>query len=56
MSDKICTSEVLHICRLDIHNVETLIANFQIPKVYPKIIGRYECFTITNAVKRTVDT
>ena len=32
--NKELTSKILHICRFDINNIETLIANFQIPKIY----------------------
>ena len=31
---KIRTSQILHVSRLHINNIETLIANFQVPKVY----------------------
>lgn len=43
------TSQILHVCRLHIHNIKTLIANFQVPKIYSKIIRRYKSFTITGS-------
>jgi hypothetical protein len=43
----VLTSQILHVCRLYINNIETLIAYFQIPKIYSQIISRYKSFTIT---------
>jgi hypothetical protein len=37
--EKCHTCQVFHINRLDVYNVEALITDFQVPQIYPQIIG-----------------
>ena len=39
--------ELLHVGRLDVYNVETLVLNVEIPQVYAKIVAADECFAVT---------
>jgi hypothetical protein len=39
-------SQFLHVNRLDVHNVEALIRDIQVPKVNSEIICRYVGFSI----------
>lgn len=41
------TSQILHICRLNINDIETLTANFQVPEIYTEVISRNKGFAIT---------
>lgn len=39
-------SQLLHIRRLDVDDVEALILNVEIPKIDPKVITGDECFAV----------
>lgn len=39
--------KLLHVCRFDIHNVEALVLNIQVPQVDPQIITAYEGLPVT---------
>jgi hypothetical protein len=38
--------ELLHVCGLDVNNVEALILNVQVPEVNPKVVTANKRFTI----------
>lgn len=38
--DDLC--QLLHVCRLDIHNVEALVLYIQVPQVYPQVVTANE--------------
>lgn len=35
-------SQVLHVVGLDVHNIEALLYDFQVPKVYTEVVSRQE--------------
>lgn len=39
-------SQLLHIGRLDVDDIEALVLDIQIPKIYPQIIARYKRLAI----------
>jgi hypothetical protein len=39
--------QLLHVCRLDVNNVEALILNVEVPQVNPEIITADEGLAIT---------
>lgn len=43
-SDDLC--QLLHIGRFDINDVEALILDIQVPKIYSQVIAADECFSI----------
>lgn len=39
--------QLLHVCRLDVNNVEALVLNVQIPQVYPQVVTANKCLSVT---------
>lgn len=39
-------SQLLHVCWLDIHNIEALVLDVEVPQVDPQVVTAYECLSI----------
>ena len=49
------TCKIIHVCWLHVNYIKTLISHLQIPQVYPKVISRNKCLTITAQGLKTTD-